>query len=122
MYPPGQFSPWNSPELRTAAGRPGHSAGLGPDLAEPGYSQLAVSDPSADATATQTWAVLDEGQLAGEWTSPPGRPPSQAGPGTGHGPGPGTGAGARGPFEAADAAAASAPWQAARPARRRPAG
>ncbi len=124
MYPPGQFSPWNSPELRTAAGRPGYSAGLGPDPDEPGYSQLAVSDPSADATSTQTWAVLDDAALAGEWTSPPGRPPSQPAPGTGQaGPGtgpagPGTGPaapGARGSFDAADPAAASAPWQDGQP-------
>jgi hypothetical protein len=124
VYPPGQFSPWNSPELRTAAGRPGYTAGLGPDLDEPGYSQLAVSDPAADATATQTWAVLDDAALAGEWTSPPGRPPSQAGPGTGQA-GPGTGPavpGARGPFDAADPAAASAPWQAGSPGAAPPSG
>jgi len=131
VYPPGQFSPWNSPELRTAAGLAGHTAGLGPDLDEPGYSQLAVSDPSADATATQTWAVLDEADLGGEWTSPPAKPPSQAGPGTGH-PGPGTGqpgtgpgpagAGSRGPFGATDAAAASASWQAGQPGSEPPAG
>jgi hypothetical protein len=117
VYPPGQFSPWNSAELRTAPGRPGHTAGLGPDLAEPGYSQLAVSDPSADATATQTWAVLDEAALSGEWTSPPAKPPSQAGPGTD----PGRPA-ARGPFEAADGAAAAAPWQAGQPGAEPPAG
>jgi hypothetical protein len=124
VYPPGQFSPWNSPELRTAARRPGYTAGLGPDLDEPGYSQLAVSDPAADATATQTWAVLDDAALAGEWTSPPGRPPSQAGPGTGPA-GPGTGPavpGARGPFDAADPAAASAPWQAGSPGAAPPGG
>jgi hypothetical protein len=138
VYPPGQFSPWNSPELRTAAGRPGYSAGLGPDLDEPGYSQLAVSDPSADATATQTWAVLDDAALAGEWTSPPSRPPAQAGSGTGR-PGPGTGPagpgtgpggpgtgpavpGARGPFDAAAGAAASAPWQAGPPGATPPSG
>ena len=61
------------PELRTAAGRPGHSAGLGPDLAEPGYSQLAVSDPAADATATQTWAVLDEADAGRRVDQPAGR-------------------------------------------------
>jgi hypothetical protein len=130
VYPPGQFSPWNSPELRTAAGRPGHSAGLGPDPDEPGYSQLAVSDPAADATATQTWAVLDDAALDGEWTSPPARP-SQAGPGMGPagsgtgpaGTGPGPAApGARGPFDTADPAAASAPWLAGRPGEAPPSG
>jgi hypothetical protein len=117
VYPPGQFSPWNSPELRTAAQRPGYSAGLGPDPDEPGYSQLAVSDPSADATSTQTWAVLDDAALAGEWTNPPARSPSQAGPGPGQA-GPGSGAaapGTRSPFDAADPAAASAPWQDGQP-------
>ncbi len=110
VYPPGQFSPWNSAELRTAAGHPNHSVGLGPELAEPGYSQLAVSDPAADATATQTWAVLDEAQLAGEWTRPAGNAPSPPD------------AGARGPFDAADAAAASPPWFAGQPGTGEPAG
>ncbi len=119
MYPPGQFSPWNSPELRTAAARLGHGAGLGPDLGEPGYSQLAVSDPAADATATQTWTVLNEAALDGEWASPPERPPSPDRPGTGTSPagtglGP-AGSGARGPFDAAGAAAARAPRRAGQP-------
>jgi hypothetical protein len=120
VYPPGQFSPWNSPELRTAAGRPGHSAGLGPDPDEPGYSQLAVSDPSADATSTQTWAVLDEAQLSGEWTIPPAKSPSQPGPGTapsGTGPS-GTGLSGTGPRGSFEAAAAGAPWDAEPPAGR----
>jgi hypothetical protein len=110
VYPPGQFSPWNSAELRTAAGRANHSAGLGPDLGEPGYSQLAVSDPAADATATQTWAVLDEAQLGGEWTTPAAKAPSP------------TDAGARGPFEATDAAAANPAWYTGQPGAAEPAG
>ncbi len=110
VYPPGQFSPWNSPELRTAAGHPGHSAGRGPDPAEPGYSQLAVSDPAADATATQTWTVLDEAQLSGEWTSPAANAPSPAD------------AGARGPIQAAEAAASSAPRFGGQPGTDGPAG
>ncbi len=110
VYPPGQFSPWNSAELRTAAGRANHSAGLGPDLGEPGYSQLAVSDPAADATATQTWAVLDEAQLGGEWTTPAAKAPSPAD------------AGARGPFDAADPAAASPAWYTGQPGAAEPAG
>ena len=68
--------------------------------------------------------MLDDAQLAGEWTSPPGLPPSQAGPGTGQA-GPGTGPavpGARGPFDAADPAAASAPWQAGSPGAAPPSG
>jgi hypothetical protein len=36
--------------------------------AEPGYSILATSDPSADATVTQTWAIIDD---AGGWSPPP---------------------------------------------------
>ena len=110
VYPPGQFSPWNSAELRTAAGRANHSAGLGPDLGEPGYSQLAVSDPAADATATQTWAVLDEAQLGGEWTTPAAKAPSPAD------------ARARGPFDAADPAAASPAWYTGQPGAAEPAG
>jgi hypothetical protein len=74
VYPPGQFSPWNTPELRTAsvAGRAGAAAavdGAARDGGQPGYSLLAVSDPSADATATQTWTVLDDSQQTGEWTA-----------------------------------------------------
>ena len=87
VYPPGQFSPWNAPALRaaSAAGRPGLTAGAGPETAEPGYPLLAVSDPSADATATQTWAVLDDAQLAGEWTAAPAGHDNGARPGTGEG-------------------------------------
>ncbi|HEX9537736.1 MAG TPA: hypothetical protein VGA04_06130 [Streptosporangiaceae bacterium] len=48
---------------------------------EPGYSLLAVSDPSADMTATQTWAVLDAGQLGDGWTAPPSDPQAAAGTG-----------------------------------------
>jgi hypothetical protein len=88
IYPPGQFSPWNTPALRVAgaAGRPAQGAGAdldgsSLDTAQPGYPLLAVSDPSADATATQTWAVLDEDQLTGEWTAAAGG--SQADPGAG---------------------------------------
>ncbi len=72
VYPPGQFSPWNPPATRSAGpgSRPG--ADSWPDIAsEPGYSLLAVSDPSADMTATQTWAVLDADQLGEDWTGPP---------------------------------------------------
>ena len=71
VYPPGQFSPWNSAALRDAraAGRSAPGADATGDAAEPGYPLLAVSDPAADATATQTWSVLDEADMAGEWTS-----------------------------------------------------
>ena len=81
VYPPGQFSPWNAPALRavSAAGRPALAAGSGPETSEPEYSLLAVSDPSADATATQTWAVLDDAQLAGEWTTARAGAPARSG-------------------------------------------
>jgi hypothetical protein len=39
--------------------------------AEPGYSTLAVSDPAADVTSTQTWRALGEGRATGIWTAPP---------------------------------------------------
>ena len=67
VYPPGQFSGWNRPSVRASwLGLNGD--GLRDSEAEPGYSILATSDPSADATVTQTWAVIDE---AGGWSPPP---------------------------------------------------
>jgi hypothetical protein len=97
VYPPGQFAAWN----RRRAGQPGRDGQpadpsgqqprTGPggtqqapgdpagryyaqdaDLsAEPGYSTLAVSDPAADVTSTQTWRALGEGRATGTWTAPP---------------------------------------------------
>ena len=71
VYPPGQFAPWNSAALRNS--RAADRTAVGPDAMgnapEPEYPLLAVSDPAADATATQTWSVVDEADLAGEWTS-----------------------------------------------------
>ncbi len=75
VYPPGQFSAWNQ---ASAATRPG--GGTGKDAwpvaasaehgyAEPDYSVLAVSDPAADATSTQTWAAVDD-RTAGGWRDP----------------------------------------------------
>jgi hypothetical protein len=46
----------------------GNGDGMRDGEAEPGYSILATSDPSADATVTQTWTVIDE---AGGWSPPP---------------------------------------------------
>jgi hypothetical protein len=67
VYPPGQFSVWNRPSARASwLGMNGD--GLRDADAEPGYSTLATSDPAADATVTQTWAVIDE---AGGWSPPP---------------------------------------------------
>jgi len=69
VYPPGQFSGWNRPSVRASwLGLNGNGDGLWDSEAEPGYSILATSDPSADATVTQTWAVIDE---AGGWSPPP---------------------------------------------------
>ena len=56
---------------------------------EPGYSMLAVSDPAADVTSTQTWQALGEGRATGVWTAParsapgpprPTVPPARRGP------------------------------------------
>jgi hypothetical protein len=102
LYPPGQFSAWNHTSWAEAdgqaddagAGLPwgaadqsvldhagtgyvataGAAGGEQPDTSfEPGYSDLAVSDPAADATSTQTWGAVD-GIQTGTWTSqrPPG--------------------------------------------------
>ena len=69
VYPPGQFSVWNRPSVRASwLGMNGNGDGMRDGEAEPGYSILATSDPSADATVTQTWAVIDE---TGGWSPPP---------------------------------------------------
>jgi len=34
----------------------------------PGYSALAVSDPAADVTSTQTWGAVGDGRETGAWT------------------------------------------------------
>ena len=69
VYPPGQFSLWNRPSVRASwLGMNGNGDGPWDSEAEPGYSILATSDPSADATVTQTWAVIDD---AGGWSPPP---------------------------------------------------
>jgi len=69
VYPPGQFSVWNRPSVRAFwLGMNGNGDGARDSEADPGYSILATSDPSADATVTQTWTVMDEG---GGWSPPP---------------------------------------------------
>jgi hypothetical protein len=69
VYPPGLFSVWNRPSVRASwLGMNGKGDGAWGSEAEPGYSILATSDPSADATVTQTWAVIDD---AGGWSPPP---------------------------------------------------
>src|SRR5580704_19132759 len=90
MYPPGQFAAWN----RRAPGRARHASeaaagggsgdGSGYYAAEsephtdPGYSMLAVSDPAADVTSTQTWQAVGDGRATGIWTAParPGSDPA----------------------------------------------
>jgi hypothetical protein len=71
VYPPGQFSAWNRAPGGAMAGRAGRTAWptavtAEHGYAEPDYAVLAVSDPAADATATQTWAVADD-RPAGGW-------------------------------------------------------
>jgi len=103
MYPPGQFAAWNRGVGRhrppaqdggDSAGQPGWQAarlaaegGAGTsgyynrDItpgAEPGYSTLAVSDPAADVTSTQTWRAVEDGRATGTWTAPA-RPDSEPG-------------------------------------------
>jgi hypothetical protein len=39
----------------------------GPDLAEPGYAALAVSEPAADVTSTQAWETVDSAPPASHW-------------------------------------------------------
>src|SRR5215472_2169430 len=69
VYPPGQFSVGNRPSVRASwLGMNGNGDGTRDSDAEPGYSILATSDPSADATVTQAWSVIDE---AGSWSPPP---------------------------------------------------
>ena len=51
------------PRRRLAASRTGPTA-------EPGYSMLAVSDPAADVTSTQTWQAVGDGRATGVWTAP----------------------------------------------------
>jgi hypothetical protein len=90
MYPPGQFAAWNRREqdqarpgpggpadtgrgLATDSGRPADSGYYGRDSGphtEPGYSVLAVSDPAADVTSTQTWQAVGDGRASGTWAAP----------------------------------------------------
>jgi hypothetical protein len=110
MYPPGQFASWNrrGTQARAAdggqagAGRPGApaaSSGRGEGSGyyaanadtqtDPGYSMLAVTDPAADVTSTQTWQAVGDGRATGAWTGP--ARPGAAGPSAGRPAGPWTG-------------------------------
>jgi hypothetical protein len=90
MYPPGQFAAWNrrgqdQATQSAASGQDGQGrpAGLvpgaaragyygrdGEDHTEPGYSTLAISDPAADVTSTQTWQAVGDGRATGIWSAP----------------------------------------------------
>jgi hypothetical protein len=60
--------------------------GPGDEAYEPGYSALAVSDPAADVTSTQTWQVMsDSPDGPGAWTSPRRSAADAAGPPAGTG-------------------------------------
>jgi hypothetical protein len=100
VYPPGQFAAWNrrrdgqpgrdgrradqggqqpgtghidAQQARGAADPAGRYYAQDADpAAELGYSTLAVSDPAADVTSTQTWRALGDGRATGAWTAPPG--------------------------------------------------
>ncbi len=103
VYPPGQFAAWNRAAGGPGPGGPGGgavkaaadawpvAASAEHGYAEPDYAILAVSDPAADATATQTLAVADH-PAAGSGQAPdgPGHAPQReaAGPPAGDPPGP----------------------------------
>ena len=44
---------------------------------------LAVSDPAADVTSTQTWQAIGDGRATGVWTMPDRQVPGAAAPGSG---------------------------------------
>jgi hypothetical protein len=59
-YPAGEYGQggsWGGGPGPEQGGDPGYGAQQG--YADPGYSVLAVSDPAADVTSTQTWAAVD---------------------------------------------------------------
>jgi hypothetical protein len=131
LYPPGQFAAWNrmsatadDPRTGTlpgtlpgtgpwagsgADGQPGQSwygeNEPGSQAYEPGYSALAVSDPAADVTSTQTWQAIGDGPDgpggAGTWTDPHGT--AVQAPPAGESWGAGQGAGADSPALASPA-------------------
>src|ERR1700685_1681900 len=91
MYPPGQFAAWNRrgpgqgpasqsaatgqadqgrpAELVAGAARAGYYGRDGEEHAEPGYSTLAISDPAADVTSTQTWQAVGDERATGRWSA-----------------------------------------------------
>ncbi len=77
-----------SSDSDASAGSRYYAHDLGPG-AEPGYSLLAVSDPAADVTSTQTWRAVEDGRATGIWTAPArpdADPASRDNPGRAQGP------------------------------------
>ena len=66
LYPPGQFAAWNRPDGRVAVADPDSAwpAAPGSDWSQdrpwPADDALAVSEPSADVTATGTWRTFSD--------------------------------------------------------------
>ena len=90
LYPPGQFAAWNRPDGRVAVADPDSAwpAAPGSDWSQdrpwPAEDALAVSEPSADVTATGTWRTFSDGPDDGTWSGPRGgagaQVPAQAPP------------------------------------------
>jgi hypothetical protein len=81
---------------------PGYHDAAGPgyhDEAEPGYSGRVVSDPAADAIATETWDAVEDSGASGGWAASagPGGPDAPTGPLAARGPAVPSGPAARGP-------------------------
>jgi hypothetical protein len=98
FYPPGQFAAWNPPGARPTPSQADRSwyggSNPGGQAYDPGYPALAVSDPAADVTSTQTWEKIPgtaDAPDSGSWTNPRGTAVPVPGgvPGAGPGPGPG---------------------------------
>ncbi len=87
LYPPGQFAAWNrrgqgqagqaatsgpadpGRAADTGSGRAGYFGRDGEEHTEPGYSTLAISDPAADVTSTQTWQAVGDERASGRWSA-----------------------------------------------------
>jgi hypothetical protein len=87
---PGSAGP-GEPDAGPAYPGPGYADDGYSDAgyADPGYSALAVSDPAADVTSTQTWGVVDD-DAAGGWSDltsrgEPGRHAGRTPPGADYG-------------------------------------
>jgi hypothetical protein len=78
LYPPGQFAAWNRPDGQVAVAdqdSPWPAAPVGDwsqDRPWPADDALAVSEPSADVTATGTWRTYSDTPDDGTWGQPRG--------------------------------------------------